>query len=227
MVVDDDPGIRNLAKVGLEGQSYYVKLAEDGASALKMIESENPDLIVLDIKMPGIDGTEVIKRLRKWSPIPIIAISAFGTWHDEVSYLDMGADDFLSKPFYIEDLAAHVRAVLRRVTPEKTDGASPTFKTGDIKVDFTDRRVWVKQKELTLTPTEFALLSQLVQNANKVMTHRVLLQNVWGPEFGKEREYVRTYVAHLRKLIEDDPEHPKYIINVPKVGYRFQTRESS
>lgn len=223
LVVDDEVAIARFISASLRRVGYEVVLANNGEDAVRLAEEENPALILLDINMPGVDGFEVCRRVREWDQVPIVMISARGDEGDKVRCLDMGADDYITKPFGMDELLARVRAVLRRAVSMPTSPTKPIVTCGDLKVDFDARRVTVGDRQLKLTRTEFDLLQELVTNANRVLTHGMLLRKVWGPEYGEEKEYVHVFMGRLRKLIEPAPEHPRYIVTVPGVGYQFRS----
>jgi len=223
LIVDDELSIIKLLRANLEAKGYEVLAAMDGAEALQTFEMELPDLVILDIMMPKMDGFEVCRRLREWSQIPIIMLSARGDVSDKVKCLDIGADDYITKPFGAGELIARVRAVLRRTEVATTIPTQPSFGCGDIKISFAQRKVTVADKEVKLTPTEYSLLQELVLNAGKVLTHTYLLNKVWGPEYGEEREYLHVFVGRLRAKLEPDPTNPRYIMAVSGVGYQFKT----
>jgi two-component system KDP operon response regulator KdpE len=183
---------------------------------------ELPDLVILDIVMPKMDGFEVCRRLREWTQVPIIMLSAKGDESDKVKCLDLGADDYITKPFGKDELIARVRAVLRRAEAAATTSTKPSFACGDVRVNFASRQVTVAGNEVKLTPTEYTLLQELVLNASKVLTHTHLLNKVWGPEYRDEREYLHVFVRRLRSKLETDPTKPRYILTVPGVGYQFK-----
>ena len=222
LVVDDELSIIKFLRATLKAENYEVLAAMDGAEALQTIEMELPDLVILDIMMPKIDGFEVCRRLREWSQIPIIMLSARGDEGDKVKCLELGADDYITKPFGVDELLARVRAVMRRTETAGSIPTQPSFASGDLKINFVERRVTVAGKEVKLTPTEYKLLQELVLNANKVLTHGMLLGKVWGPEYGEEREYLRVFIGRLRRQLEPDPESPRYIVTIPGVGYQFK-----
>ncbi len=222
LVVDDELANVKLLRANLEVRGYEVLAAMDGTEAIRIVEMEIPDLIILDIMMPKMDGIEVCRRLREWSQIPIIMLSALGHESDKVKCLELGADDYLTKPFGVKELIARVRAVLRRAQAAGAVPAQPSFTTDDIQINFAKRRITVAGGEVRLTPTEYNLLQELVVNAGKVLTHAHLLNKVWGLEYGEEREYLRVFIGRLRKELEPDPENPKYIITIPGVGYQFE-----
>ena len=205
----------------LRARGYQVLTAADGTEALKVAAEQVLDLVLLDIMMPGPDGFEVCQALRRDSDVPIIMLSALGLERDKVKALDTGADDYLTKPFGIEELLARVRAALRR-SSRSDAGPLPPVQTEDLDIDFSRRRVMVRQQEVSLTPTEYNLLAHLARNAGKVLTHRAILQSVWGAEYGDENDYLWAYVRRLRRKIEPDPQRPRYLVTEPGVGYRFE-----
>jgi DNA-binding response OmpR family regulator len=223
LVVDDELAIIKLLRANLQADGYEVLAAIDGAEALQIVERELPNLIILDIMMPKVDGFEVSRRLREWSQIPIIILSARSDETDKVECLNLGADDYLSKPFAAEELLARVRAVLRRSEVAHTTQTQPSFANGDIEINFAQRRVTVAGEEVRLTPTEYSLLREFVLNEGKVLTHVHLLNRVWGPEYRVEREYLHVFVGRLRAKLEPDPTNPRYIRTVPGVGYLWAT----
>ena len=223
LIVDDDPGVLKSVRANLQGRDCETFMAMDGLEALQIIEKELPDLIILDITMPKMDGLEVCRQIREWSQIPIIMLSARHDIEEKVKCLNSGADDYITKPFGVTELTARVRAVLRRTKEAGTIPAMPSFTSGDLKINFVERRVTVAGHEAKLTPTEYNLLKELVLNAGKVFPHTTLLSRVWGPEYAGEKEYLRVFIGRLRKELETDTQNPKYIVTVPGVGYQFQT----
>lgn len=223
LVVDDDQDIIELLQAILEAEGWETLTSVDGAQALRTIERELPDLVILDIMMPKIDGFGVLRRLREWSQIPIIALSARGEVTDKVKCLNLGADDYITKPFRGDELIARAKAVLRRSEAANAIPAQPSFTRGDLKIDFVERRVTVAGNEVKFTATEYSLLREFVLNAGKVLTHANLLKKVWGPEYGQEKEYLHVFVGRLRAKLEPDPAKPKYVITIPGVGYRFMS----
>jgi two-component system KDP operon response regulator KdpE len=221
LVVDDDPQIRRVMKATLVGHSYEVIEARTGEDALEKVPHEMPNLILLDMNMPGIGGLETCRALRGGSDIPVIILSVRNTEKDKVAALDAGADDYVTKPFSIEELLARIRAALRR-SPSSPDGGPRSFSAPGLEIDFETRRVRVRDKEVRLTPKEFDLLRYLIAHAGKPVSHRELLQGVWGPDYGDEPEYLRVFINQVRKKIELDPAKPKYILTEPWVGYRFE-----
>jgi two-component system KDP operon response regulator KdpE len=197
----------------------------DGDEALETIERELPDLIVLDIKMPRMNGFEVLRRLREWSQIPVIMLSVREEIADKVRCLNLGADDYITKPFGAEELIARVKAVLRRNEAANLTNRESLFTSGDLKINFGTKEVTAAGNEVRLTPTEYDLLQELVLNAGKVLSHDYLLRRVWGHDYGRERQYLHVFVGRLRAKIEPDPANPQYIITVPGIGYRFKRIE--
>ena len=223
LLVDDDPQLIRLVRTNLESVGYKVVIAMDANSALEMVNLEALDIIILDIMMPGMDGYELCQRIREFSQTPIVMLTAKVEDSDKVKGLKLGADDYLTKPFSVQELLARIEAVLRRSSVSEEVNAPPIFTGGDVSVDFVQRRVTVRGQEVSLTLTEYKLLSQLVSNAGRVMLHRELLTRVWGAEYQDEVEYLRAYIRHLRQKIEEDPHHPKYILSKPGIGYIFIT----
>ena len=221
LLVDDDPQLVRLVRVNLESVGYRVLVAMDAHAALELVDMETPDMIILDIMMPQIDGYELCQRIREFSATPIIMLTAKVEDTDKVRGLKLGADDYLTKPFNVQELLARIEAVLRRAGSAEEVKAPRAFTCGDISVDFVQHRVMVRGQEVALTSTEYKLLSQLVSNAGRVMLHRELLTRVWGAEYQDELEYLRAYIRHLRQKIEEDPHQPKYILSRPGVGYMF------
>ncbi len=221
LLVDDDPQLIRLVRSNLEPVGYRVIIAMDARSALELVDMEMPDIIVLDIMLPEIDGYELCQRIREFSAIPIIMLTAKVEDMDKVRGLKAGADDYVTKPFSVQELLARIEAVLRRARSSEEVNAPRTFTGGDISVDFVRRRVMVRGQEVALTLTEYKLLCQLVSNTGRVMLHRELLTRVWGAEYQEELEYLRAYIHHLRQKIEEDPHQPKYILSKPGIGYIF------
>ena len=222
LVVDDELSIIKFLRANLEAKGYKVLTAMDGAEALQTFEMELPDLVILDIMMPKMDGFEVCRRLREWSQTPIIMLSARGDVSDKVKCLDLGADDYITKPFGASELIARVRAVLRRTEAAATVPTQPSFTSGDLKISFSQRRVTIAGKEVKLTPTEYSLLQEFVLNVGKVLTHTHLLNKVWGTEYRDDTQYLHVFVRRLRVKLKPDPANPRYITTVPGVGYQFE-----
>jgi two-component system, OmpR family, KDP operon response regulator KdpE len=224
LVVDDDPQIRRVMKATLVGHRYEVVEARTGEDALVALSDEMPSLVLLDMNMPGMDGLETCRAIRNGSEVPVIILSVRNAEKDKIAALDAGADDYVTKPFSIEELLARIRAALRR-SPVSAEGGPRSFTSPRLEIDFETRRVRAGGKDVRLTPKEFELLRYLVAHAGKPVTHRELLQAVWGPDYGDEPEYLRVFVNQLRKKIEANPARPAYIVTEPWVGYRFVTTE--
>ncbi|HSS19657.1 MAG TPA: response regulator transcription factor [Pyrinomonadaceae bacterium] len=222
LVVDDEPQLTRVLRTGLKSRGYEVRAAADGLSALDTFNDWQPDLVVTDLAMPNLDGLELCRRLRAISQVPIIILSAKGEEKIKVEALDLGADDFVTKPFGIDELLARVRAALRRSVSQTTDDASPVrLAEGDFQVDLETRKVIVRDREAHLTPKEFDLLAYFIKHAGKVLTHHTLLAAVWGGDYVEQDQYLRVFVGNLRKKLETDPAAPRYILTEPWVGYRF------
>ncbi len=217
LTIDDDQRMRRLLRVNLEKEGYRVVTAADGPAGLESAELESPDLIVLDVMMPEMDGFTVLKQLREFSDVPVILLTAKGEERDKVRGLDLGADDYLTKPFGPAELLARVRANLRR--RGSAEAAPDTIEVDDLTINLARRRVIRGDQEIRLTPTEYKLLYELATHAGKVLLHSDLLARVWGPEYRDEVDYLWTYVRYLRNKIEPDPSHPRYILSEPGVGY--------
>jgi two-component system KDP operon response regulator KdpE len=222
MIVDDEKTIRDFIQKNLEVRGFRVVLASHGIEALDVFNSQNIDLVILDIMMPHMDGIETTRRIRQISTVPIIILTALGEEIDKVRAFDMGADDYLTKPFGVAELLARVKAVLRRTRWSEVTVRPGNIQQGDITIDLERHEVMVLDKVVELTPTEFNLLVYLMENPGKVLSHRLILQNVWGPEYGEEHEYLRVYIGHLRQKIEVDPSKPRYIITKRGIGYCFE-----
>jgi two-component system KDP operon response regulator KdpE len=220
LLVDDEAAIQRAVGPLLRSRGYEVDVAGTGAEALGMFESRTPDLIVLDLGLPDLEGTDVCRRIRAKSAVPIIVLSARSAEGDKVNALDLGADDYVTKPFGPEELLARIRVALRRAGSEEP-ADSGVFRAGDLTIDYDRRRVHRNDTEIRLTPKEFELLSLLVRNHDRVLTHRAILKAVWGPNAVEQPEHLWTLVAQLRKKIEPDPAAPKYLLSEPWVGYRF------
>lgn len=218
LVVDDEAQIRRVLRATLSSQGYVIWEASTGEEAVESVHKEKPDLVLLDVNMPGIGGIAAAREIREMSAAPIIMLTVRNAERDKVLALDAGADDYVVKPFGIEELLARVRAALRRSSPGE---AIPPFATKELAIDFESRVVTVRGHDVHLTPKEFEVLKMLVANVGKPLSHRRLLQAVWGPEYGEETENLRVVINQLRKKIESDPARPKYILTEPWVGYRF------
>lgn len=223
LIVEDDRPIRRFLEAALTNAGYEVAEAETGRMGLTQILARMPDLVVLDLGLPDMDGLEIISRVREWSQVPIVVLSARGGEGDKVEALNAGADDYLTKPFGVPELLARIRVALRHAAALKAGGQEEAsrFQAGDLVVDLASRRVFVGGVEVHLTPLEYRLLTTLVRNAGKVLTHRYLLREVWGPGYQQQTHYPRMFVASLRRKLEDDPADPRYILTEQGVGYRL------
>jgi two-component system KDP operon response regulator KdpE len=219
LVVDDEPQIRRVMRSTLSAHGYVITEAKTGEEALDLLRKERPDLVLLDVNMPGMGGIETCREIRRSSDAPIIMLTVRNAERDKVQALDAGADDYVVKPFGIEELLARIRAALRRYSPGDT---VPPFVSKDVTIDFEAREVTVRGRAVHLTPKEYDVLKHLVANQGKPLTHRRLLQSVWGPDYGEETENLRVVINQLRKKIETDPTRPRYILTEPWIGYRFQ-----
>ena len=226
LVIEDEPPLQKFLHVTLTSNNYKVIESLNGESGLRHAANDQPDLIILDLGLPDIDGMEVMKRIREWSAIPIIVVSARGKEQDKVVALDAGADDYLTKPFGVPELLARVRVALRHMAAANQETGDPVFEVGDLRVDLARREVAVRGAPVHLTPTEFRLLSALVKHAGRVLTHRQLLHEVWGPGSGDERQYVRVYMNQLREKLESDVTKPEYLLTESGVGYRLRSADS-
>lgn len=225
LVVDDEPQLRRTMKATLTDLGYSVIESKTGEEALETLRGETPDLVLLDLNMPGIGGLETCRAIRETSEVPIIVLSVRNTERDKVQVLDAGADDYVTKPFGIQELLARIRAAIRRV-PASADTGARLVVSPELELDFEARRAILNGRSVRLTPKEFDLLKFLVDHANKPIAHRKLLQTVWGPDYGDEVEYLRVVVNQLRKKIEPVPSKPKYLLTEPWVGYRFATESA-
>jgi two-component system KDP operon response regulator KdpE len=219
LVVDDEPQIVRGLKIILRGAGYAVEAAETKSEALAALAARPPDALVLDLVLPDGQGVEVCEEVRRWSQLPILVLSAIGDEREKVRALDAGADDYVTKPFGTDELLARLRALLRR---SATDGGSPVIEVGELAIDLSDRRVTRAGADVHLTPIEFDLVRVLAQNQGRLVTHRQLLREVWGPQYGEETHYLRVHVAHIRAKLEPDPSRPRYVITEPGVGYRLR-----
>lgn len=221
LVIEDDPAIATLTQLQLENQGYQVQLAYDGIEGLRHAYAWQPDLVVLDIMMPDMDGWTVCERLRELSEVPIIFVTAIGKEADIVRGLEMGADDYIVKPFSPRELVARIEAVMRREARAGTPIEARAYENGPLMVNLENRQVQLNEKHVELTPIEFKLLSTFIRNEDKVLTHRFLLSQVWGPAYEEERQYLKLYVWYLRQKIEEDPSKPQLILTERGVGYRL------
>jgi two-component system, OmpR family, KDP operon response regulator KdpE len=220
LAVDDEPQILRALATNLRARGYEVDLAQTGEAALVLAARKHPDLVVLDLGLPGMDGVEVIQGLRGWSSVPIIVLSVRELERDKVAALDAGADDYVTKPFGMDELLARMRAALRRAAPAEEEAV---IETADFTVDLAAKHVTTSNGEVRLTPTEWHIVEVLVRNAGKLVTQRQLLQDVWGPQYEKETNYLRVYLAQIRGKLEPDPSRPRYFITEARMGYRFES----
>jgi len=223
LVIEDEPPLRRFLRVTLESQDYKVLEATRGEEGLRHASVGQPDLVILDLGLPDVDGIEVTRRLRAWTATPIIVVSARGREQDKVAALDAGADDYLTKPFGVGELLARLRVAFRRLAATDPETGDPVFDVGALKVDLARRDVSVGGNAVHLTPNEFRVLAVLVKNAGKVLTHRQLLRDVWGPGSDQDTHYLRVYMNQLRQKLEPDPSRPKFLITEPGVGYRLNS----
>ncbi|MGE7432556.1 MULTISPECIES: response regulator [Kitasatospora] len=222
LVVDDEPQIVRALVINLKARKYEVDAAHDGASALELAAARHPDVVVLDLGLPDMDGVEVIKGLRGWTRVPIIVLSARHASDEKVEALDAGADDYVTKPFGMDELLARMRAAVRRAEPVAGEDDSVVV-TDSFTVDLAAKKVNRDGRDIRLTPTEWHLLEVLVRNAGRLVSQTQLLQEVWGPAYRTETNYLRVYLAQLRRKLESDPSHPRHFITEPGMGYRFES----
>ncbi|MFJ3234473.1 response regulator [Streptomyces sp. NPDC086787] len=223
LVVDDEPQIVRALVINLKARKYEVDAAPDGRTALELAASRHPDVVVLDLGLPDMDGVEVIRGLRGWTRVPILVLSARQTSDEKVEALDAGADDYVTKPFGMDELLARLRAAVRRAEPVTGDGEDDVLvETDEFTVDLAAKKVNRAGRDVRLTPTEWHLLEVLVRNTGRLVSQKQLLQEVWGPSYGTETNYLRVYMAQLRRKLEADPSHPKHFITEPGMGYRFE-----
>src|SRR5215469_7601167 len=219
LVIDDEPSILRALRINLTARNYEVSTASDGASGLAAVSRDRPDVMILDLGLPDMDGTEVIHGVRGWTSTPIIVLSVWGQEHQKVAALDAGADDYVTKPFGMDELLARLRAAVRRAVPAPDE---PVVTTPDFTVDLAAKRVTRDGADVRLTPTEWQLLEVLVRATGRLVTQRQLLQEVWGPQYESESNYLRVYIAELRRKLEPQPSRPRYLLTEPGMGYRFQ-----
>jgi len=222
LVVDDEPQIRRALSINLRARGYEVDTAASGEEALQRAAARVPDVVILDLGLPGIDGVEVIRGLRGWTRVPVVVLSVRDQERDKVAALDAGADDYVTKPFGMGELLARLRAALRRATPGGEDGSPATVETPDFILDVAAKRVLRGGAEVRLTPTEWHLVEVLVCHPGRLVGQRQLLQEVWGPQYETETNYLRVFMAQVRRKLEPDPAHPRYFITEPGMGYRFE-----
>ena len=220
LVVDDEPQIRRMLRTTLTGSGYQVSDARSGEEGLERFRDFLPDLVIMDLNMPGMGGLNACREIRIGSDVPIIILTVTNAEHDKVEALDAGADDYVCKPFSMPELLARIRAALRRA-PTSPEGGPHSFVSGDLEIDFDARKVRLKNKSVRLTPKEYQILRFLISQGGKPVPHRQILQTVWGPDYGDESDYLRVFINHLRKKIEPNPAKPQFILTEPWVGYRF------
>ena len=219
LVIDDEAAILHALRINLTAREYEVSTAADGAAGLAAMARDRPDVLILDLGLPDMDGTEVIKGVRGWTATPIIVLSAWGQESQKVAALDAGADDYVTKPFGMDELLARLRAAVRRSAPAPDE---PVVSTPDFTVDLAAKRVIRDGADVRLTPTEWQLLEILARSRGRLITQKQLLQDVWGPSYGSESNYLRVYIAQLRRKLEPEPSRPRYLLTEPGMGYRFQ-----
>jgi two-component system KDP operon response regulator KdpE len=222
LVVDDEPQIVRALRINLTARGYQVLTAHDGAAALRAAAEGKPDVVVLDLGLPDLDGNDVIAGLRGWTDVPIIVLSARNDSSDKVRALDAGADDYVTKPFGMDELLARLRAAVRRATVSGPGGAEAVVETAAFTVDLAAKKVIREGKEVHLTPTEWGMLEVLVRNRGKLIAQKQLLQDVWGPQYSGESHYLRVYMAQLRRKLEPQPSRPRHLVTEPGMGYRFE-----
>jgi two-component system KDP operon response regulator KdpE len=221
LMVEDDPQIRRFLRAALAAEDYQFYEALTAEEGIAQAAARQPDLVLLDLGLPDRDGLEVIRGIRLWGQMPIVVLSARGQEKDKIAALDLGADDYVAKPFAVGELLARIRAALRRAAPVAADGADSVIRFGDVEADFEKRVITVSGAEVHLTPNEYKLLQVLIKHAGRVVTQRQLLNEVWGPQHTEQSQYLRVYVAQLRRKLERDPARPRYLQTEPGVGYRL------
>jgi len=222
LLIEDEVQMRRFLRVALESEHYRLVEAETGRDGLAKAAAWNPDAVLLDLGLPDMDGIDVIRRLREWSKVPIIILSAREQENDKIKALDSGADDYLTKPFGVGELLARIRVAGRHRRLQQSGRDQAEFVAENLRIDYSRRRVFLDNRELSLTPIEYRLIAFLTQHAGKVITHRQLLKEIWGPSHIEQTQYLRVYMTQLRRKIEKDPARPKFLINEPGVGYRFK-----
>lgn len=222
LLIEDEPQMQRFLRIVLQGQGFRFIEAQTGQEGLVQAATRSPDIILLDLGLPDIDGLEVTRRLREWSDIPIIVLSAREQEQDKIKALDAGADDYLTKPFGAGELLARIRVAVRHKVMRQAGQGEPVFILDNLRVDMSQRQVFLNEQEVHLTPIEYKLLTVLIQNAGKVVTHSQLLKEVWGPSYSKETQYLRVYMTQLRHKLESDPARPRFLINEPGIGYRLK-----
>lgn len=225
VAIEDDPQICRFLRTSLNAHGFQLFEAATGEQGLVEIGTRQPELVILDLGLPRMDGIAVIRRLREWSNLPVIVLSARSQENDKIAALDAGADDYLTKPFSIGELLARIRVSLRHAAQLAGDNAEPLFTAGELRVDLSRRSVYMGEREIRLTPIEYRLLTVLIHNAGKVLTHRFILLHVWGPGYVEHAHYVRIYMGQLRQKLEADPTHPRYLLTETGIGYRLAYSE--
>ncbi len=221
LLIEDEPQMRRFLRVTLQSHGYGLIEAITGQDGLAQAATRNPDIVLLDLGLPDCDGLEVLSEIREWSQTPVIILSARGQEQDKIKALDAGADDYLTKPFGAGELLARIRVALRHIDTQQSGQTEPVFVIDTLRVDLSKRQVFIKDTEVHLTPIEYRLLTYLIKNAGKVVTHNQLLKEVWGPAYAGQTHYVRVYMGMLRHKLEEDPSRPRFFINEPGVGYRL------
>jgi two-component system KDP operon response regulator KdpE len=222
LLIEDEPQMQRFLRIVLQGKGYCFIEAQTGQEGLVQAATRSPDIILLDLGLPDIDGLEVTRRLREWSDIPIIVLSAREQEQDKIKALDAGADDYLTKPFGAGELLARIRVAIRHKVMRQSTTGEPVFILDNLRIDMSRRQVFLNEQEVHLTPIEYKLLTVLIQNAGKVVTHNQLLKEAWGPSYTKETQYLRVYMTQLRHKLELDPARPRFLINEPGIGYRLK-----
>jgi two-component system KDP operon response regulator KdpE len=221
LLIEDEAQVRRFLRATLPPQGYRLVEATSGEQGLLEAATRRPDLVLLDLGLPDVDGEKVIRDLRDWSHVPVLVLSVRGRERDKVQALEAGADDYLTKPFGMDELLARMKVALRHALQKERGTSEPTFTVGQLRVDLAARRVWLREKDVHLTRTEYQMLTILIRHAGKVVTHRQLLNEVWGPEAGHQTGYLRVYMKHLRHKLEDEPAFPRYLLTETGVGYRL------
>jgi len=222
LVIEDEPQMQRFLRIVLQGQGYRFIEAQTGQEGLVQAATHSPDIILLDLGLPDIDGLEVTKRLREWNDAPIIILSAREQEQDKIKALDAGADDYLTKPFGAGELLARIRVAIRHKVMRQSATGEPVFILDNLRVDMSQRQIFLNDQEVHLTPIEYKLLTVLIKNAGKVVTHSQLLKEVWGPSYSRETQYLRVYMTQLRHKLESDPARPRFLMNEPGIGYRLK-----
>ncbi|HEX5427177.1 MAG TPA: response regulator [Pedococcus sp.] len=220
LIVEDETGLRRALSINLKAHGYTVEAVADGAAALRAAAAGPPDLVIVDLGLPGMDGMDVVAGIRGWSAVPIIILSARDSQWDKVDGLDAGADDYLTKPFAMDELLARIRAALRRSAP--MPAVDPVVQTATLRIDLAARKVARDGRDVRLTPTEWHFLEALLRHSGKLVSGQQLLRDIWGPAYSEETNYLRVYMAQLRRKLEADPSHPRHLITEPGLGYRFE-----